>query len=235
MTDDTPRAQIAARLEQRVTLRRKDAADLRPLVGQLATCDFRLTVTGAIAAAEEEANLLRVLQAELARADAEVQELLTLLDLVEVEHTQDTPQVKFYDDPVQFAREMAARFAVDRDKKKHEMRALQEKLDAEVGRLTRDVQTVGHDLDDAMAEVLRLTRAHQKETAMELPDIEIVSAQVHETWMQSKAAQGVTSRKSESGEELMVPYPALSEPAKELDRGTVRAVYAAIERAAATL
>lgn len=50
--------------------------------------------------------------------------------------------------------------------------------------------------------------------------------------MESKRAQGVTSRKSEDGEELMVPYGQLSEKAKELDRGTVRAVYSAIRRAA---
>ena len=65
----------------------------------------------------------------------------------------------------------------------------------------------------------------------ELPDIEVVSAKVHEAWMESKRAQGVTSRKSETGEELMVPYEQLSEPAKNLDRGTVRAVYEAIRAA----
>ncbi len=67
---------------------------------------------------------------------------------------------------------------------------------------------------------------------MKLPDLEAVSAAVHEAWMESKRAQGVTSRRSESGEELMVPYEQLSEAAKELDRATVRAVYAAIERCA---
>lgn len=58
--------------------------------------------------------------------------------------------------------------------------------------------------------------------------IEQVSAQVHDAWMDAKRAAGVTSRKLESGEELMVPYAALSEQAKELDRGTVRAVLAAL-------
>lgn len=62
-----------------------------------------------------------------------------------------------------------------------------------------------------------------------LPDIEEVSAQVHESWMASKRSQGISSRKSEDGEELMVPYEQLSEKAKDLDRMTVRAVYAAIE------
>ena len=68
---------------------------------------------------------------------------------------------------------------------------------------------------------------------MDLPDIETVSAKVHEAWMATKRAQGVTSRKSESGEEMMVPYEQLSEEMKELDRGTVRAVYEAIRAAAA--
>lgn len=62
-----------------------------------------------------------------------------------------------------------------------------------------------------------------------LPDIELVSDKVHEVWMQTKLASGVTSRKSETGEELMVPYADLSEAAKDLDRNSVKAVYAAIE------
>ena len=66
---------------------------------------------------------------------------------------------------------------------------------------------------------------------MELPDIEVVAAKVHEAWMETKRATGVTTRKSESGEEMMVPYEQLSEDSKELDRSTVRAVYAAIRAA----
>jgi hypothetical protein len=66
----------------------------------------------------------------------------------------------------------------------------------------------------------------------DLPDLEVVSAKVHDAWMESKRAQRVTSRKSEAGEELMVPYERLSETAKELDRQTVRTVYAAIKAAA---
>jgi hypothetical protein len=68
---------------------------------------------------------------------------------------------------------------------------------------------------------------------MTLPDLEIVAAEVHAAWMASKRAQGFTSRQAEDGEELMVSYERLSEKAKDLDRNTVRAVYAAIERAAA--
>jgi hypothetical protein len=64
---------------------------------------------------------------------------------------------------------------------------------------------------------------------MKLPDIEVVAAKVHEEWMKTKKAKGITSRRSETGEELMVPYEQLSEESKELDRGSVRAVYAAIK------
>jgi hypothetical protein len=67
---------------------------------------------------------------------------------------------------------------------------------------------------------------------MNLPDIELVSAKVHEAWMESKRKAGVSTRKLETGEELMVPYEELSEEAKQLDRGTVQAVYDAIRAAA---
>jgi len=70
---------------------------------------------------------------------------------------------------------------------------------------------------------------------MNLPDIEVVSAEVHAVWIESKRRQGVISRKAEDGEELMVDYARLSEKAKELDRVTVRAVYAAIRRAVGSL
>lgn len=64
---------------------------------------------------------------------------------------------------------------------------------------------------------------------MKLPDIELVSAAVHASWINAKLAKGITTRKSESGEELMVPYEQLSEDAKDLDRSSVQAVYTAIE------
>jgi len=64
---------------------------------------------------------------------------------------------------------------------------------------------------------------------MTLPDIELVAAKVHEAWMANKLTAGVSSRKLESGEELMVPYEQLSEQAKELDRASVKAVYEAIQ------
>jgi hypothetical protein len=66
---------------------------------------------------------------------------------------------------------------------------------------------------------------------MKLPDIEKVSALVHLAWINSKLNLGITSRKSETGEELIASYEKLSEEAKDLDRNTVRAVYEAIEKA----
>jgi len=65
---------------------------------------------------------------------------------------------------------------------------------------------------------------------MKLPDIEKVSAAVHQAWIDSKLKLGITSRKSETGEELIAPYEKLSEEAKDLDRNTVKAVYKAIEK-----
>jgi len=56
---------------------------------------------------------------------------------------------------------------------------------------------------------------------MNLPDIELVSAAVHKAWMDSKLANGVTSRKSEDGEELMVPYEDLTEKSKTNDHKIV--------------
>jgi len=64
---------------------------------------------------------------------------------------------------------------------------------------------------------------------MELPDIELVAALVHQAWMNKKLADGIVSRKAENGEELMIPYHDLSESQKEADRSMVRVVYDAIE------
>lgn len=62
-------------------------------------------------------------------------------------------------------------------------------------------------------------------------DVEAISAEVHAAWMEQKRAAGVTSRKLESGEELMVPYAQLSDEAKQLDRATVVTVLSAMRRA----
>ena len=63
-----------------------------------------------------------------------------------------------------------------------------------------------------------------------LPDVEKVATEVHKAWMAAKKKNGFTTRKAEDGEELMVPYTKLSEKAKDLDRTTVKAVYAAIKK-----
>lgn len=54
--------------------------------------------------------------------------------------------------------------------------------------------------------------------------LEKIAAAAHNGWMEAKVAQGVTSRLSQTGEQLMVPYDDLSEDAKDLDRGMVRSV-----------
>jgi hypothetical protein len=61
-----------------------------------------------------------------------------------------------------------------------------------------------------------------------LPDIELVASKVHDAWIKSKLDMGLASRKSEKGEELMVPYEKLTEESKVLDRNTVKVVYKAI-------
>jgi hypothetical protein len=77
-----------------------------------------------------------------------------------------------------------------------------------------------------------LAPSPEKGELMELPDIELVAAKVHEAWMETKRAQGITSRPAADGTEQMVPYADLPDALQELDRSTVRAVYAAIEASA---
>ncbi len=66
-------------------------------------------------------------------------------------------------------------------------------------------------------------------TNTKLPDVELVAAKVHDSWMEGKRNKGIESRKAEDGEELMVPYEQLSETQKDQDRQTVLTVYKAIE------
>jgi len=62
-----------------------------------------------------------------------------------------------------------------------------------------------------------------KETVSnDIANIEQVAAKVHEAWIESKRFKGVTSRLSETGEEIDGPYDQLSESAKDLDRGASR-------------
>lgn len=65
---------------------------------------------------------------------------------------------------------------------------------------------------------------------MDVDLIEVVSADMHGAWMDTKRSRGVESRKAENGEELMVPYHELSEGAKDLDRGSVKSVFASLVR-----
>lgn len=82
--------------------------------------------------------------------------------------------------------------------------------------------------DLAFAEIDALEANLSHEDA--LPNIEIVSSEVHQAWVNSNATQGTISRTADDGEELMLPYSTLSEKAKDLDRVTVQAVYSAIRR-----
>jgi|GEM_PF-2039320 len=58
--------------------------------------------------------------------------------------------------------------------------------------------------------------------------IEPVAAAVHNSWMAEKRMQGVDDKRSETGENLLVPYDQLSEDAKDLDRVLVRSVIGAL-------
>jgi ATP-dependent protease HslVU (ClpYQ) ATPase subunit len=108
-----------------------------------------------------------------------------------------------------------------------------------IGRLPVFTSVVALDRD-ALVKVLTEPRnalVRQYQRLFELDNVELeftqsaleaVADQVHRAWIESKLTHGVTSRKSETGEELMVPYAQLSEAAKELGRATVLAVFAAI-------
>ena len=63
-----------------------------------------------------------------------------------------------------------------------------------------------------------------------LPPLDTVASACHDSWMQIKLKAGITSRKAEDGEELMVPFDKLSEKQKDMDRSLVRTVYEAIEK-----
>jgi hypothetical protein len=56
--------------------------------------------------------------------------------------------------------------------------------------------------------------------------------EIHEDWRRRNTQDGVTSRPSAWGEELMVPWEGLSEQAKDLNRHMVKAVLKAIARLA---
>lgn len=58
--------------------------------------------------------------------------------------------------------------------------------------------------------------------------IELCAESVHDKWVETKRAQGVTSRPAEDGTEQMAPYADLPEHIKDLDRGSVEAVVDAL-------
>lgn len=58
--------------------------------------------------------------------------------------------------------------------------------------------------------------------------IEECAEAVHDKWMATKRAQGVTSRPAEDGTEQIAPYATLPEHIKDLDRGSVEAVVDAL-------
>jgi hypothetical protein len=76
------------------------------------------------------------------------------------------------------------------------------------------------------------SQAQEQRVTLQLPDIEKVSELVHADWVDKRLAEGVTSRLSTWGEELVRPYNELSDRAKQLDRNTVEVVYKAIREAA---
>jgi len=54
--------------------------------------------------------------------------------------------------------------------------------------------------------------------------VELLAAKSHEGYLAGKRAGGTTSRLSESGEEVMVPYEQLSESSKDINRAAAGAI-----------
>jgi thymidylate synthase ThyX len=61
------------------------------------------------------------------------------------------------------------------------------------------------------------------------PLIDQLAHELHENWRESMRAAGVESRRAawDDSEELMVPWPRLSERAKDHNRDMIRAVFRA--------
>lgn len=119
----------------------------------------------------------------------------------------------------------------------HRIKQLIARIRADALKLSRQQEEIGRLKSDLRgqefyASKLLLVCDQLRGNSLSLPDIELISAEVHRVWMQEKTSAGVHSRKSESGEEMMVPYEQLSKKCKDMDRATVRAVYNAISVAA---
>lgn len=68
----------------------------------------------------------------------------------------------------------------------------------------------------------------------DLPPLEATARAVHAAWIEGKLAQGITTRPSSCGVEQMVEYALLPDHIQELDRSTVRAVYALFRKPVVT-
>lgn len=64
---------------------------------------------------------------------------------------------------------------------------------------------------------------------MNLPNLETVSIAYHERRVAALKAGGLVAQRNADGEELLVPWPDLSQRWRAETRDTVRAVYGAIE------
>lgn len=69
---------------------------------------------------------------------------------------------------------------------------------------------------------------------LNLPDIDLVAAALHDSWVAERRRDGVTTWRNQFDEDALVPYGELSDRSKDNDRLTVRAVYAAMNAATAT-
>lgn len=67
-----------------------------------------------------------------------------------------------------------------------------------------------------------MPQRHRYATLAEL--VELLAEKSHEGYMAGKRATGTTSRRSESGEEVMVPFEDLSESSKDINRAAAASI-----------
>lgn len=93
----------------------------------------------------------------------------------------------------------------------------------------REAIAAGHTgLTEVAASVGPLTfKRYRYATGDEL--IELLAAKSHEGYVAGKRASGCTSRLTESGEEVLVPYEQLSESSKDISRSAARAILVGLE------
>ena len=87
---------------------------------------------------------------------------------------------------------------------------------------------IGRKLDEAALDLVVTSRWGPAEFTFEKPDLEKLSREEHDRWMQTLTAEGwrVSSTKDveRKGHPLLVPWESLSEESKEKDRNAVRAI-----------